>query len=197
MDGKSNEKLCVFSFSTGCSSENEYAPIPLTDARITSAVKASEAREDLLDSTLLSGANLQYHSNCYVSYTSKNHIQRYKKRRSIETAASSSNIPCKSTRSSVPLFDFKTKCFICALPCNVEVNKIHSDRWKKNKAFLCKTADRGKGVLTFKEVILLRARERGDVLVDEVRIRTLRVQLLISTDVMHVIMKNVCNLLKI
>ena len=46
------------------------------------------------------------------------------------------------------------KIVLCGASCNVLKDKKHPDRWKKNKAFLCKTADRGKGNLSFKEVLL-------------------------------------------
>ena len=34
----------------------------------------------------------------------------------------------------------------------VEKDKKHPERWSKNKSFLCRTADRGKGKLSFKDV---------------------------------------------
>ena len=44
-------------------------------------------------------------------------------------------------------------------------------RWEKNKGILCKTADRGHGKKSFKEVLLSVCDNRSDVQSDEVRVR--------------------------
>lgn len=44
-------------------------------------------------------------------------------------------------------------------------------RWEKNKGILCKTADRGPGKKSFKEVLLSICDKRSDVQSDEVRVR--------------------------
>ena len=46
--------------------------------------------------------------------------------------------------SDVPKFDFLEKCFICNQYCSVEPDERHPNRWLKNSAVLCRTADRGK-----------------------------------------------------
>ena len=59
-----------------------------------------------------------------------------------------------SRRSSIGIFDFKKHCIICGEHCNVIKDRKHLDRWKKNKGFRCRTADREKGKLSFKEKLL-------------------------------------------
>ena len=60
----------------------------------------------------------------------------------------------RSKRSSTTFFDFKKNCLTCGEACNIEKDKKHPERWNKNKSFLCRTADRGKEKLSFKDVLL-------------------------------------------
>ena len=60
----------------------------------------------------------------------------------------------RSKRSSTTVFDFKKNYLICGEACNIEKDKKHPERWNKNKSFLYRTADRGKGKLSFKDQLL-------------------------------------------
>ena len=51
-------------------------------------------------------------------------------------------------------FDFKKSCFICRSKCIVERDPKHPSRWNKKLGALCRTADRGKGKQSFKDVLL-------------------------------------------
>ena len=60
----------------------------------------------------------------------------------------------RSKRSSTTFFDFKKDCLIYGEACNIEKDKKHPERWNENKSFLFRTANRGKGKPSFKEVLL-------------------------------------------
>ena len=64
-------------------------------------------------------------------------------------------VPAKRCRrSEIPAFNFKVNCLFCGNFCEVKKDLKHPDRWKKNKGILCRTADRGKGKKSFKDVLL-------------------------------------------
>ena len=88
-------------------------------------------------------APLFFHSNCYLTHTSTDDVTRHLKRNL--THKPRSEVAAKRpTRSSLDAFQFKRNCFICGDVCSIDPDKKHPDRWKKNKGFLCRTADRGK-----------------------------------------------------
>ena len=87
------------------------------------------------------------------------------------SGSSSTTTSKRTKRGDMTPFDFTVNCFICGTFCSVEMDTKHPDRWKKNPGMLCKTADRGKGKLLFKEVILNVCDQRGDIEGDNVRIR--------------------------
>ena len=152
-DLSSDQNVCVFRYETCCAPRDKYYPVPLTDTREATAVGASENRKDGLKQLLKDGTDdLLYHTNCYLTYVSKDHIDR-KKRKSADACLTAAP-PKRKTRASLVGFDFKVHCFVCGQICNVVQDKRHPDRWKKNKAFECRTADRGKDKLTHKEHIL-------------------------------------------
>ena len=172
MDATPSENICVFRDITECLPSVLFAPNSLTEARKSTIETASKTRKDNFYSTLGSSDNLRYHTNCYLHYISKNHIDRYlKKRKSEDNFVDGASSSKKNTRSSSVSFDFQKNCFICASECNVVADKKHPDRWASNKGFLCKTANRGKGVPTFKQVCLDICNRRGDAFGDEIRIR--------------------------
>ena len=51
-------------------------------------------------------------------------------------------------------FDFKKSYFICGSKCIVEPDPKHPSCWNKEQGVLSKTADRGKGKQSFKDVLL-------------------------------------------
>ena len=73
----------------------------------------------------------------------------------------------------MPSFEFKTSCFICGHLCAIVPDERHPERWEKNKGILCKTADRGSGKKSFKEVLLQVCNQRDDADADIVRTRLL------------------------
>ena len=151
MDGAPQEKLCVFKHILECSITCELSEDCLSEARKEKVVQCSIRRNDNLHAGL-DLSSIHYHKNCYLTYTSNDHINRYLKRTHSEEAGTSD--VKRSRRLSTEKFDFKQNCIICGKYCNVIKDKKHPDRWKKNKGFLCRTADRGKGKLSFKETLL-------------------------------------------
>ena len=154
MEKDVNENVCVFKDVLECSNTNEYSSVEMSQLRIQKAIESSLRRNDELYTSLQSMENIKYHKNCYISYTSNDHIDRYPKRKTQQEASSSSSANKRSRRSLSTTFEFKRNCLVCGEICNVIPDKKHPDRWMKNKGFLCRTADRGKGKMSFKEVLL-------------------------------------------
>ena len=149
------EVFCVFQSILDCSNNDELVDALLTLARQDKVKQCSGKRGDNFYETLNPNCENYYHQNCYLKYTSNSHIDRYLKRqKQNEESTSTSSAAKRQKRSSTPLFDFKKNCLICGEACNPEKDKKHPDRWNKNKNFLCRTADRGAGKLSFKEVLL-------------------------------------------
>lgn len=147
-------ECCLFEeYLSICPGDNENL-ISISETRFNSVKDASESRKDSLKLTLSEDhEKIRYaHKNCLSTYTSKTHIKRYIKRCS-EQNNTSSEVPCKRLRrSQVTQFEWKTCCFFCGKTCLITPDPKHPDRWRK--AFECRTSERGKGNLTFKEVIL-------------------------------------------
>ena len=59
----------------------------------------------------------------------------------------------------------------CGNKFSVDIDKKHPNRSKTNRGILCRTADRGAGKKSFKEVISLICDTRNDIQGDEVRLR--------------------------
>ena len=80
--------------------------------RVSSIIAASKARKDsihlTLEPELVNNPHLtiQCHRDCVTTYTSKTHIARVAKRRSVH-ARSRSEPPCRKRRSDVQPFEFK------------------------------------------------------------------------------------------
>jgi len=55
-------------------------------------------------------------------------------------------------RSGCSAFDFQQHCVFCTEQCSMEPDLRHPERWRQAK--LCRTADQGKDIKSFKEVIL-------------------------------------------
>ena len=144
---------CMFQSILDCSNSDKLVENTLTLARQEKVKLCSEKRDDNFYETLNLSSDLYYHQNCYLAYTSTNHINRYLQRKKQNKEGSSSTVK-RSKRSSTAPFDFKKNCLICGEACNVEKDKKHPERWSKNKSFLCRTADRGKGKLSFEDVLL-------------------------------------------
>ena len=52
------------------------------------------------------------------------------------------------------LFGFKKSCFLRGSKFIAEPDSKHPSRWNKKQGLLCRTADRGKGKQSFKDVPL-------------------------------------------
>ena len=167
---ESTHNRCIFSdVLDTCSIDKSYANSVLSSARKNTVIAASHQRQDSLHETIEERDQI-YHTLCYTAYTSKEKIQRHLKRKSMATILDLPVLTSKRINDMTP-FDFTVNCFICGTFCSVEMDTKHPDRWKKNPGMLCKTADRGKGKLSFKEVILNVCDQRGDIEGDNVRIR--------------------------
>ena len=105
--------------------------------------QCSKRRNDNFYETLDPSNALYYHQNCYLTYASNNHIDRYLKRKN-----QNQEVSCvkRSKRSSTTFFDFKKNYLICGETCNIEKDKKHPERSNTNKSFLCRTADRRKWI---------------------------------------------------
>ena len=93
--------------------------------------------KDCFHVILSSSSCFHYHDNCYLTYTSNNHIEWYPKRTN-QQEPDPSNVN-RSRRSLTGAFNFKKNCLIWGESCNVAKEKKHPDR--------------GKGDLSFKEVL--------------------------------------------
>ena len=90
-------------------------------------------REDNFYETLNLSSDLYNHQNCYLAYTSTNHIDRYLKRKKQNKEGSSSSVKCSKQSSTAPS-DFKKNCLICGEACNVEEDKNIQKDGVKTKA---------------------------------------------------------------
>ena len=75
-----------------------------------------------------------FHSNCYLTYTSAEHIKDYIKKKLPHNVGSQA-MTKRPTRSSIEAFLFKKNCFICGKVCDIEPDEKHPDRWQKNMGF--------------------------------------------------------------
>ena len=142
---------CMFQSPLDCSDTQELVEAQLTLTRQEKVKQCSEKRSDKSYETLDPSNALHYHQNCYLTYTSNNHIERYLKRKNQDEEASCVK---HSKRSSTIFFDFKKNCIICREACNIEKDKKHPERWNMNKSFLYRTADRRKVKLSFRDALL-------------------------------------------
>ena len=101
---------CMFQSILDCSDTHELVEAQLTLTRKEKVKQCSERRDDHFYETLDSSSALYYHQNCYLTYTSNNHIERYLKRKNQNQETSCVK---RSKRSSSTFFDFKKNCLIC------------------------------------------------------------------------------------
>ena len=177
-------EVCYFNTQTiedfRCKCSETGKLICSTQARLQSIIKSSKEREDGLYVHLESAmetdddihTSIYYHSSCVSSYTSKEHIKRRKRKLSFVCVSHNSyDSPPKKLlrRSDVGIFDFKKDCVFCGEECNCDPPIRNPKRWRK--AYVCRTADRGKDQKTFKEAILNVCSQRGDAQAKEVQLR--------------------------
>ena len=76
-----NHQECIFKkYLTSCSVNKVFADKDLTGIRKQKVIESSIQREDELY-THINDVSLAYHKLCYTAYTSKEKIERHKKRR--------------------------------------------------------------------------------------------------------------------
>ena len=80
-----NHQECMFiKYLTSCSVDKVFADKDLSDTRKQAVIDSSIQREDThicILSTHVNDVSLPYHKLCYTAYTSKEKIERHKKRR--------------------------------------------------------------------------------------------------------------------
>lgn len=135
-------------------------PKLLNSSRVESLRNASRERKDGLSAKMDENAtSFMCHINCVSTYTSKQHIKRHLRKRTREEASLSvPSTSSKRLRSSCD-FNFLQQCIFCGDECKLERPRKHPNRWKA--AYLCRTVDT-KGKCSLKDVIIRRARKRGD-----------------------------------
>ena len=60
--------------------------------------------------------------------------------------------PKRQRQSEVPKFNWLQHCLLCGEDFNINVDPKHLDQWRE--PYKCRTSDRGKDKLTFKQGIL-------------------------------------------
>jgi hypothetical protein len=165
------EKQCFFNWKYDCGDKGD-----LTKAgpdRIRTIVKFSKEYKDNIHVDLVDrlGRNpeltIECHRSCVSTYTSQQHLNRYKKR--ICPSVSASQPSKRQCRSDVSVFSFKENCLFCGDWCEIEKDKKHPDRWKR--AVLCRTAYAGPHKRSFKKSVLEVCTQRNDDIANQVRVR--------------------------
>ena len=153
-----------------CSNYKEDTLKPITSKTVDKIRNSSRTREDNFNLTIDENTIWKFtHSGCYAVYTSKTHIHRHLKKTGKRSCTENTDTCRKRTRSSLPTFNFKLHCLFCGQFCEVVCDPKNPSRW--NKAFLCRTAERGTGQVSFKDVLLQVCDQRGDEEANSVRIR--------------------------
>ena len=73
-----------------------------------------------------------YHSSCVSSYTSNQHIERRKRKLSLERPIADTSMPSPTKitrRSEVTSFDFRKNCLFCGEDCVVTPSDKNPSRW--------------------------------------------------------------------
>ena len=144
-------KECLFKdYLATCKGDRDAYSSEISHQRMISVGEASRIIGDMLHQTLTESTLAKHfaHKNCLSTYTSNNHTQKHLKR----TKKDSGKMPVKRTKISRQPFQWNRYCLICGEECSIEVDKKNPRRWRES--FECRTSDRKKGKLSFKEVIL-------------------------------------------
>ena len=163
---------CFFKTKFNCEDGNLTTAGP---ARIQTIVKFSKEYKDdfyvTLEEKLRDDPNVTIgsHRNCVSTYTSKERLNRHRKRESSAAESDPSQSPIKQRRSTVQGFSLKGQCIFCGESCTIEKDKKHLDRWRR--AVLCRTAYASPGKKSFKESILKVCDQRKDNVEEQVRFR--------------------------
>ena len=163
---------CFFKSKFNCEDGNLTIAGP---ARIQTIVKFSKEYKDYfyltLEEKLRDNPNVTIgcHRNCVSTYTSKERLNRHRKRESSAAESDPSQPPIKQRRSTVQGFSFKEQCIFCGESCAIEKDKKHPHRWRR--AVLRRTADASPGKKSFKKSILKVCDQRKDHVAEQMRFR--------------------------
>ena len=90
-----DSKKCIFEDILNCSEGDDklFSDKPLTEKRKSTIINSSKERADSFGTSLVNrhSDELQYHTNCYASYTSKSKIEKYLKTAKRKSEQSSSS----------------------------------------------------------------------------------------------------------
>lgn len=131
--------------------------------RIETIIKSSIRRGDGIHKKLTNSQVIMCHKNCVSTYTSEHHIKRHE-----QLTNNDPPLAKKPRRCETGEFIFKKHCIFCGKNCE-PLDPRNPSRWRK--VVQCKTVDRGKDQLPFKQSILLICDRRNDLQADEVRLR--------------------------
>ena len=165
------ENQCFFKWKFNCEDDRELSKASV--ARIQSIIEFSKEYKDNIHVTLEEELKknqeftLKYHRSCVLSYTSKHHLNRHKKRESSSNIVSSKP-PKRLRRSEVTAFSLRDNCLFCGERCEIERDKKQPNRWRR--AVLCRTADAIPGLKSFKQRILDVCERRNDNIANQVRL---------------------------
>ena len=140
--------------------------------RVQTIINCSKKYDDNLHQELQecpdkdSDYSIRTHRICVSTYTSKQHVERFLKRKGADVTGLSVS-PRKRRRSSLPDFDFQKHCLFCGETCNVNKDPKHPTRWRK--AYLCRTV--GDDGTDLKQEILKVCKSRGDKWAEDVCVR--------------------------
>ena len=130
-------------------------PELIRSSRIQSLHEASKQRGDGVSEKLSEGElHFICHMNFNSTYCSKHHIERYLRKRKVETC----DTPSPKRLRGTCTFNFLQECLFCGQQCTVDCPPKNPNRWRE--AYLCRTADDRK--TTSKEAILKHAHDRND-----------------------------------
>lgn len=121
-----------------------------------------EVRQKIIENS--ASGSISVHQSCYCTYTSKDKIDRVKKRRSENDDSTSSPRKTRNTTQylrgpdSSKTFNFKTSCIFCGQEC-VPLDKKNPKRW--DRVVKCMTNERPDSP-SFQQAILEIADQRND-----------------------------------
>ena len=121
---------CFFKSEFNCEDGNLTVAGP---ARIQTFIKFSKEYKDYfyltLEEILRDNPNVTIgcRRNCVSTYTSKEPLNRHKKRESSAAESDPSQPPIEQRGSTVPGSNFKGQCIFCGESCAIEKDKKHPD----------------------------------------------------------------------
>ena len=109
------------------------------------------------------------HRNCVSTYTSKERLNRHRKRQSSAAECNPFQPPIKQRRSTVQGFSFKGQCIFCGESCTIEKDKKTPGSMEEGGVVqncICKSRQE-----VVKESILFVCDQRKDNVAEQVRFR--------------------------